>query len=474
MFLLSLSLIIPLFIGFLLILLFWPTQQQIQSHLIIKCCLAIGLGFGVSSYIFFVWLAVFGQLGKGSFIIEIVLLIVLVAFLLYKIKSGNYLTCSEPHFDSVSNSTIRQILSIGFYIALTSAVALFLFLSLKSPHGGGIGDAWEDWNLRARFIFRGGDHWTDYFFINFSNPDYPLLIPATIARSWEYIGNETLLIPVLVATLFTFATVGLIFSSISILRSKSQGFLAGLILLGTPFFVIHGASQYADVPLGFFFLATIALFALQQRLSVNKPSLLTLAGMTAGFSAWTKNEGLLFLVAIMVSHFIVVTLKGWRTYVRQVFSFLIGVIPVLIIIIYFKTRFAPPNTFLSGQSFQSTMGRLTDFSRYLQVLKAFVRGFFHFGDWSLVVNLPLLLVFYILIVGINIEAKERSGILTSIIVLILTVVGYFVVYVTTPQDLTWHLSTSLDRLFLQIWPSFIFTYFLIVRTPEKTLIMNEN
>src|SRR5262249_16898575 len=159
-----------------------------------------------------------------------------------------------------------------------------------------------------------------------------------------YIGIDTVIIPILVALMFTFATVGLIVSSLSILRSKSQGFLAGLILLATPFFISHGASQYADVPLGFFYLSTIALFVLEESLSVDNYKLLILAGIMAGFAAWTKNEGLLFVVAIVISHFsIVVRLKGWKTYREQVFSFLVGLLPVLIVVAYFKVRFAPPN-----------------------------------------------------------------------------------------------------------------------------------
>jgi len=66
-------------------------------------------------------------------------------------------------------------------------------------------------------------------------------------------GNDTVAVPVVLALLFTFGTVGLIVSSLSILRVESQGFLAGTLLLGTPSFISLGASQYADIPLSFFF-----------------------------------------------------------------------------------------------------------------------------------------------------------------------------------------------------------------------------
>jgi hypothetical protein len=224
---------------------------------LLKSCLAIALGFGVSSCVFFIWLSFLGSSKEIFFIIEITLLLVSLAIVLYKIKDWSCLTCSERQSFPILKSKISIALSISFYIALTLIVMVFIFLSLKDPHGGY--DGWEIWNMHARFMFRGGDHWRDYLseIFHYSHPDYPLLISASIARCWQYIGSDTVIIPILLSMFFTFATVGLIFSSIAVLRSKSQGLLAGLILLATPFFVTNGATQYADIPLGFFFLATV-------------------------------------------------------------------------------------------------------------------------------------------------------------------------------------------------------------------------
>ena len=95
------------------------------------------------------------------------------------------------------------------------------------------------------------------------------------------------------------------------IRGRSQAMLGGLMLTGTPYFLIHGASQYADVPLGFFFLATLTLFCLQDRFPKHSRGVLVLAWMTAGMAAWTKNEGLLFLLAIVVARF-AVSRRDWR------------------------------------------------------------------------------------------------------------------------------------------------------------------
>lgn len=467
---LLLSLIMPFFMGFLLICFFWPDQRPVRSNLLFKGCLAVGLGFGISSCIFFVWLLVISPINNNFVRIEIGFLIFLISLLLYAIKVRNYSTHSESRFQSVPNLRIQGIILLGYYVAITSAVASFLFLSTTNPNGEW--DARAIWNMRARFIFRGSsDQWKDAFssLLDWSHPDYPLLIPGSIARCWNYIGNETVIIPILLSTLFTFATLGLTISSLSILRSKSQGFLAGLVLLGTPFFVSHGASQYADVPLGFFFLATIVLFCLQERLSKNNCSLLFLAGMTTGLSTWTKNEGFLFLASILVAHFVVTfPMKGRKIYLRQLLSFVTGLLPIIIIVLYFRIQLAPPNDLLYSQGFGSTTDRLLNFSRYFQISKAFVTESIHFGKWG--VSLVPILAIYLLCLGIKIEKEDKPSTTILLITMSFMLAGYFFAYVTSPYDLNWHLGTSLNRLFLQLWPSIIFSYFLIVRTPEQTAV----
>src|SRR6266511_3040870 len=349
-----LSLVIPLLIGFSIVSILWSRKGPTLFHLLIKACLAIAVGFGVSSCVFFIWVSSLSPSREKFFIIEITLLLASMTILLYRIKGWNYSIYSKFHSHPIRKSTISIILSIGFYVAISLMVMVFIFLSLKDPHGGY--DGWEIWNMHARFMFRGADRWSDYLSDNFhySHPDYPLLISASIARCWQYIGRDTVIIPIVVSMFFTFATVGLMFSSIAVLRSKSQGCLAALVLLTTPFFVANGAAQYADIPLGFFFLSTVVLCTLQERLSVENYGLLTLAGLMTGFAAWTKNEGMLFIVTVMVAHSaVIIHFKGHVVYFRQTRSFLLGLFPVLAVVVYFKMGFAPQNDWLSAQGLSS-------------------------------------------------------------------------------------------------------------------------
>lgn len=468
---LLLSILMPLFLGFVLVFFMWPNQRLSNYHLLIKGIIATGLGFGISSIIFFLYLLFLGTNNSFFILFEKALFILLIIIFLYIVKRQKHSTPSENFLETSTKLDINRNVYKIFLVTLISALFTFIFLSLRNPHGGW--DAWAIWNMRARFIFRSGEHWENSFsnLIGWSHPDYPLFLPLSIAQGWKTIGSETPIMPIVLAIIFTFSIIFLIFSSLTILRSRSQGLLAGLVLLGTPFFIKHGASQYADVPLGFFFLLTIVLLAFYDRLYSKNHNLLFLAGMSAGLTAWTKNEGFLFIISIVVARsFVTIQVHGWKILLKQMRIFFIGLMPILLIIVYFKTHIATANDLISSQGLSIIFNKLIDFSRYVQILKAYVIGSVKFTEG--IISLPLLAI-YLFLLGIKREERDKIIINTAFIALALMLAGYFFIYVITPYDLGWHLNTSLNRLFLQLWPSFIFLFFMIAQTPEQTFLIHE-
>ena len=287
-----------------------------------------------------------------------------------------------------------------------------------------------------------------------------------MARLWAY-GGETQLAPVLVGLLFMLATLGLVVSSVSLLSTRTQGYLAGLVLLEPFFFFRTATFQYADTPLGFFLLAALVLFSLYDR-APGGYGLLLMAGLSAGFAAWTKNEGLLILLSVVAGRlFAVAASRRLKSYPRQLIYFSVGAVPVLLVILYFKTAIAPANDLVAGQGLRATAERLLDFSRYVLILKALMNNFTGFRRWY--AHPTYLLAIYAWLLGFKTERAERVTLLTLAAALSLILAGYFFIYVTTPRDLEWHLTFSLDRLLIQLWPSFVLLFFLYVRTPEEAL-----
>jgi len=451
--------------GYFVLGLVWTTR----GTSLIRACLALGIGAGISSCIFFVCLLFSPPLASRIFLAESATLAILMVFSWRTFRSRK--TGPVSIRSSESSFGFKRLRFLKVTAGLIGALSLtaFLVVSFNTLHGEY--DGWAIWNMRARFLFRGQNHWTDAFsgLLHYSHPDYPLLLPAAIARSWIYIGHETQAGPIIIGMVFTFATAALLWGALVMLRSGTQGLVAAAVLLGTPFFIAHGASQYADVPLGFYFLATLVLLNMHDRFGAANPWLLVLAGMTAGFAAWTKNEGLLFVTAAMLAvGACSAAARGWKVSLRHLIPFSIGLLPVLAMVLYFKTALAPANDLIAGQRHWAMLERLLTLSRYHETASAFVEQMFRFGEWDRFINMPVVLLFYLLLLGVELE-NQQTVIAASALAIVITAMGYFAIYIVTPRPLEWHLTASLNRLYLQLWPSVLFTYFLIVRSPEKAM-----
>jgi len=436
------------------------------ASLVASGCLAVGLGFGLSSAIFFLFSLATSPLGNAFIIGEIGSLIASIALFVYTLQHRRHLTGCAPVSPIVPDPKRRRFLPLVFFVLIVSAFSVFIGLSAKEPYGEW--DAVFHWNLRAKFILLGGAHWRDVFsdLLGESNPDYPLLTPMSVVRGWRYLGYETVLVPVLVAMVFTFATAGLTCSSLAILRSRNQAFIAGLVLLGIPFLIIHGASQYADVPVGFFFLATIVLLCLKERLPESINSATVLAGTAAGLACWTKNEGFLFLVSLLTARVAaMVRSNRWASLLREMRLFAVGLAPILAVVVYFKTSIAPLGGLVDAQGL-GTIHRVTDIHRYLEIFRGFKKVILSFGGNELVSPIWLLFL-YLVCVGIKVEPSDKPGIITSATTVGFMLAGYVFVFLVHPADVGWNIAGSLDRLLLQLWPTAVFTYFLVACPPEE-------
>ena len=468
------SLLIALACGALLVLTLAPALRASRAGQLFTLFLGGGLGVGLLSCLHF--LALFAGVAPWLPLVDLAALALLGGICLFRWRQG---AVQEQPPATGRTSWSRGQLALAGILSLQAlaAVAAFLFAFLREPHGRW--DAWLIWNMHARFLFRAGERWREAFAagLDWSHWDYPLLLPLAIARGWTYQGGEGLAAPVLIAFGFTALTAGLLAAALLLLRGRTEGCLAAMVLLGTPFFLFIGAAQFADVPLAFFFLATLAALTAQSRFPEGRPALLVLAGLAAGLAAWTKNEGLLFSLAAAAALFGTTLLReGGKAARRRTAAFLAGALPVLAVVLAFKLTLAPANDIMAGVGLAPVAERLLDLGRYREIARAFVLTGLSFTEGVIDVNQvmglnpgpvgPLLLGAYLLLAGIGVPRQERSGLTTATVTTGLMLSGYFAIYVITYQDLSWHLATSLNRLFLQLWPAVILLTFLIVRSGE--------
>lgn len=330
------------------------------------------------------------------------------------------------------------------------------------PHGEW--DAVAIYNLRARFLFLSTDNWRDAFSPVNWVPDYPLLVPATVARCWVYMNADSNLAPAVFAWVMAGLTTGVLVAGLNALRGGGQGWVAGTLLLGTECFVRATATQYADVPLSFFLLGTAVIFAVHDRTGRASPFLPAAAGMLASLAAWCKNDGLLFCVAVLVARVGAAVLTRRRAGVARDLAWVIGGgLPVAVVLAYFKACIAPPNDLVAAQG-AATIPRILDWSRHALILRTAAAEL-----WTLGFDKGILLAACAIVLGRSPADRRGPGGIGAALLLAIMVVGYYCVYLTSPHDLRWQLDTSFFRLVSQLWPLALFVFFLHVRTVDEAV-----
>ena len=466
-FVLSASLLLSILIGYLAVRLCLPVYKPVWTDLVLKASLGVGMGIGISSSVYFVLLVAVGP-SKAYVAAELLLLV----------AAGAACWMKRDRFVFSNQHALPRgwfwLLLVAFAGALVMAVPAFIDTSLTNPYGGW--DAWALWNLRAKFLAQPDASWKNAFspLLNqlagggATHPDYPLLLSGFIARCWNLTGSPgDVAAPIATGALFALATVGLTVSALVILRSWTAGMAGGLVLLGTSAFLLETPWQYADVPLGFYYLAFFVTLLLSDAEDRERSRTLVLAGLAMGFAAWTKNEGLMFVLLAAVGCAIYV-LRSRKLAPFGMLALLVsGIAAPLTLALWFKFFLAPPTGTYAHLALGAVVHQLVQPSRYLEIAKTFWDETIALGNGG-IAHPAISLTVLAGCLGLARDLRRRPTVIAAFGILAAVAAAYFFVYVITPLDLTWHLGTSLGRLYVQLWPSFVFLALAALRTAEET------
>jgi hypothetical protein len=349
---------------------------------------------------------------------------------------------------------------VPWFFAATAlaGAAAFIFALDSLPHGGW--DAFVMWNLRARLI--AGTHTSplsslfDTAFLGL-HPDYPLLLPALVARGFQYAGSALPSAPISLALLFTVSTIVIAITGLRLISTNTQSWTAGCILVSTPLLLDVGASQYADIIVCCFMTAAIVVYAVYDREPAHS-SLPIIAGAAAAAAACTKNEGILFLIVLLLSRIAAGFFKQSDRPGRELLAFAAGASLGVLTLAIFKVVYSPPNDTVQLMSARAFASRITDLKLHLDVLRR-AGNSLNFGQW--VLN-PLPWMALYAAVSWKRGPRKIGLWLTPAFVIAGMLCAYYLVYLLSPYDIESHVASSLDRLLLQLWPTAIVLYSVLV------------
>jgi hypothetical protein len=440
--------------GFGLVRWMFPRPLGWSLHNVLLFSLGIGAGAGVVSCLYFLALVLAGPNFVVLASVTGVAAIAALALALLTRRQGTLLAWAQA-------PEPPRYLRVLFLLAILLAAAAFLAAVSNNPHGDE--GAWSIWNLRARFLFRAGAFWRDAFSndLSWSHPDYPLLLPGLVALCWKLAGRESTEAPIAIAFLFALGTAGVLTGVLGVLRGKTQALVGGTLLLATPGFISLSAALYGDVPLSFYILATLALLCLEDR----HPEDLrfgVLAGLMAGFAAWTENVGIIFVVSVIVARVWAAIrfrdLQGPVTLARKMLGLVAGLVAPLALVIIFKLRVGGASDWWSEKP-GLILRHLSDPGRWMTTVEWLVLVVF--GHGRFVVPIVLVLALYWYLVRFRVEvARDRASLAGAAIALGLTLAVELLAKILFAGDLMSEINASFEPSLLELWPAGVLLFFL--------------
>ena len=409
-----------------------------EMELRFRILFSIPLGFGISSVLYFLYLCFNFNNFKSFRIFEIIVTVIL-AIIYYNDEKPDF---SKHKFKKLSN---------WFYLLNIYAVLIYLKYFINNPMGSW--DGFRIWNIKAEFLALNTPLWQNVFSLPhfMSHNDYPLLLPSLTARLWNYTGGENFAVNITIGLFFTFGLVYLLFQALEYFKSEKIAIVVTSVFMILDIFLVNGAAQCADVPLAYMYLCTIVCLFLYFR--KEKFSYIILATIFAAFSAWTKNEGMMFFLIYLIVTLLWMFYK--KMYKKAGLTLLTAIVPICFIA-WFKYLVHSPNDLIAGFFILKTYHFAFDWSRYAVILKTFAN----------IVFSRFLLLFVLLFLctkGFRIKEINRTPFVLSCAIFVLCLAGYFAVYLFSPHDITWLVENSMDRIIIQILPVFLFLFAVNLR-----------
>jgi hypothetical protein len=346
-------------------------------------------------------------------------------------------------------------------IGIAAVCLLFFVQILAEPLSDW--DARSIWFFHAKMIYVAGSiglsaGW-QYPEVRFSHVDYPKLIPALsaqiayLAGFWnEYIPKISLLFLLIPAVtwLFTFAR-----------KTFSFAILVLLIPFSFSGWLWNG---YMDGYFGLYF--SIAVLLLGRFITYSNTIDIISSYFCFIFLSYVKNEGTL---ALLIGTFLILGIFLWRKKYSIPISFWglnVFFATLIVLVPFFQWNF-----YKQHWNLQNDLA-LGNYDSVVRIIERFFNGSYKliFDGAYQNVEASLLLLGFLYCASIvwnKSFAKESIPALTAAGIYFL---GMIIVYLATPHDLVWHLSTSVNRTMLSVSGCiYIASYYLLVEIENSEL-----
>lgn len=405
-----------------------------------RVSLSCPVGFGLIS-IGMAALSFFGVAFSPTSILAGLLPIFFLALMAHFKRKDHRQAAPVTAFSKAPLGLLEKFLILGISFGIVYAFFLTLIKPIEAY------DAIAIYGLKSK-IFYFSKAIPSNFFVNFRDfvphTEYPLLIP--LAETYIYIMLGSLN-DLLVKVVFPIYYLGILAISYLIMRklcSRKKSLLLLFFLSTIPIMRDHTATGYADIPFTFYYSASFFYLFLWMRRK--NTSYLTLSFILSALGLWAKQEGLLlWLVNIAVS--VAYILIDNRRRFKELLPYGLFSLALISGYIYTKSSMGLElSSDFTGLGKFGLTNLTTAFKRVPLILYEYQIQFFGPKKWNL--------VWILFVAGFisNIKTAFSKELLPVTLAIMFIFSAYGVIYMVTPQAISWHLSTSASRLFIHFVP----------------------
>ena len=271
------------------------------------------------------------------------------------------------------------------------------------------------------------------------------MLPGIILWGWSFCGAEDVIVPIVISLIFTLSCVGLLVCALKERVSFFWAVLAGVFLVSIPIYTMHGTSQYADVLLAYFILASSVLILDLFEAPLHNTAVL--AGLFLGFAACTKDNGI--MATLLLSVLIIGRLRKTASLRVLIRPFGWGLTAVMVSVFLMKS-FDALN--VGNHTYDIFWSGLCAIQRWL-LIGGFIGKSFTDSVWGLLWPLAFLVLLFCR------GSLVQEGVRLVIKFMLLYMIFYLFVYAGTVLELKWLLEVSWNRLLYLLAPTVVFVTF---------------
>jgi hypothetical protein len=402
------------------------------------------------------------------------LILLLVQSLPFSLYTGGVISgCSLFWFFTQQRKEIIFDRKADFFpvVAIVFILVLYYFTILHDPL--------EDWDARSIWFFHARMIWSaeslnlaagwHHPSVQFSHVDYPILIPALAAQISYVLGYWNEYAPKFSLFLILIPPVFWIFSFSS--RSFSFLFLVLVFPIGLTIYLCNGSMDGYVA-----FYSAISVLLLGRYFKEHRMLDLMSAVSCLAMLSNIKNEGFLIVLAAIMSIAITGILSDTLKFneFKKYFSlYLAGwltviITPCILWSVFYKHKWNLINDLQIGtaESFFRMSNRFSDGASFPLIIKATI---IHHGSalWL------ALAVFMVSIILLTILKRHIVSWIPALITALVYYCGIVMIYLMTPSDLNWHLSTSVQRTMMTVSSCIIAgTYFVLKELEDASRMGN--